>query len=204
MEFNSWEMLGRSNQKIWGVFLSHGADDLRRILLSSETFAEIDLFPGGTIGLPLEMGWDASRLFADEANIVAWLSQAGGIMDVHPSRFMENPRCWSMPIFLEYLGAIGWKNARKPRGFCLPGLPALFHGEVLQQRWQSPVLGRRQRLLAIMARYGARNTQELDGQLMAMAPVPLGFLNGWWLFFWWSHQGQRWWILHGILDVEKK
>ena len=24
---------------------------------------------GGTIGLPLEMGWDASRLFADEANI---------------------------------------------------------------------------------------------------------------------------------------
>jgi len=29
------------------------------------------MMPGGTIGLPLEMGWDASRLFADEANIVS-------------------------------------------------------------------------------------------------------------------------------------
>lgn len=25
---------------------------------------------GGTIGLPLEMGWDVSRLFADEENVV--------------------------------------------------------------------------------------------------------------------------------------
>lgn len=57
--------------------MSHGADDLRRILLSSETFAEIDLFPGGTIGLPLEMGWDASRLFADEANIVSGSAKRG-------------------------------------------------------------------------------------------------------------------------------
>jgi hypothetical protein len=55
--------------------------------------------------------------------------------------------------------------------FCSPGLPALFHGEVLQQRWQSPVLGRRQRFFT--SDHGSiwRHTQELDGQLMAMAPL---------------------------------
>ena len=54
----------------------------------------------------------------------------------------------------------------QPPGFAVffpPGLSALFHGEVLQQRWQSPVLGRRQRFFTSVARYGA-HTQELDGQ----------------------------------------
>ena len=57
---------------------SNAADNERSNHLTIQTCQVLPSRRGGTIGLPLEMGWGASWLFADEANVADGLVIASG------------------------------------------------------------------------------------------------------------------------------